>query len=422
MERARLAVSGGKPAVRVEEHVRWPVITDEDRAAVDAVLRRGILSGPFAPEIRALEAEFARYIGAKHALATNSGTAALHLALAAVGVGPGDEVVTTAFSFVATALAVVHQNAVPVFVDIEAATMGMDPVLLEAAITSRTRAIVPVHIHGHACQIEAIRAIGARHHLPVIEDACQAHGVEHQGRKLGSFGAFGAFSLQSSKSLPCGEGGLLVTSDDEAFQRATRMRSFGEDLRPADADRYDPLRALDSDRAYDAVTVGWMYRTNEMSAALARSQLRRLDQSNQQARRNALRLSAQLRELPGITPPGDEASGYHKYRVRVDATRLGLDVPPRRVRDALVKALRAEGVDAVLWQTQPVPGQSLFRERFGHDARRYPQTMRLLDGSLCLFSHTYPIAPQSQALCDQYALAFAKVWNRLDEVLATDTR
>jgi perosamine synthetase len=416
----RLAVTGGKPAVRAAEHVRWPVITDDDRAAVDAVLRRGILSGPFAPETRALEQEFAAYLGTRHALATNSGTAALHMALAALPVGPGDEVVTTAFSFVATAMAVLQQGAVPVFVDIEPATLGLDPALLEAAITPRTRAIIPVHIHGQPCRIEAIQAIAARHRLPVIEDACQAHGVEHQGRKLGSLGVFGAFSLQSSKSLPCGEGGILVTSDDAAHARASRVRSFGEDVRPADADHYDPLRALDADRTYDAVTMGWMYRTNEMSAALARSQLRRLDQHNEQARRNARRLGAALARLPGVEPPADDTSGFHKYRVRIDATRMGLDVPPRRVRDALVRALRSEGVDAVLWQTQPVPGQTLFRERFGHDARRYPETVRLLDGSLCLFSQTYPIAPQPPELCDQYAAAFAKVWNRLDEVLAQE--
>ena len=153
---------GGAPMVDSKLHVRWPVIGEGDRAAVLRVLDRGILSGSFAPEVTALEAEYAAHVGAKHAIATNSGTAALHIALAAAGVGPGDEVITSAYSFVATALAVLHTNAVPVFADIEETSCGVDPELVERAITPRTKAILPVHIHGTPCDIEALSAIARR--------------------------------------------------------------------------------------------------------------------------------------------------------------------------------------------------------------------------------------------------------------------
>jgi len=269
----------------------------------------------------------------------------------------------------------------------------------------------------------------------VIEDACQAHGALYGGRMVGSIGDAGAFSLQSSKGLACGEGGLFVTNDELLVEHANRTRMFGEDVRRSDERSYRIDRALDSDRAYDSVTMGWMYRTNEMSAALARSQLRSLDHWNAQAQHNAERLSTRLAELPGVTPPtvpAGRVSTFHKYRVRLDATPLGISAPPRCVRDAMVRALRAEGVDAVLWQTQPVPGQRLFREKIGfgrgcpwdhaHEVdyrlEQFPETVALLDSSLCLFSHTYPIAPQPAALCDAYAEAFARVWTRLDDVLA----
>jgi len=433
----QLAIFGGKPSVLASQHTRWPVLSTDDKSSVLQVLERGILSGPFAPEVSGLEREFSAYVGAKYCLATNSGTAALHLALAALGVGPGDEVITPSFTFVATALAVLHQNAVPIFIDIESETLGMDPNLLETAITPRTKAIIPVHIHGTPCDFGRIREIADRHQIPIIEDACQAHGAQYNGKKVGTLGQMGAFSLQSSKSLACGEGGLVVTDNKDLIERASRTRMFGEDIRPADSDLFRIERALDSNRSYDSVTMGWMYRTNEMSAALARSQLKRLDYWNANARRNAEYLSHELSLLPGITPPivpSDRSSCYHKYRIRLDATKLGVQASPRKVRDAMLQALVAEGIDAVLWQSKPVPAQTLFKERlgFGHGVpwtlsspvdysiSQFPETTRLLDSSLCLFSHTYPIAAQPLALCEAYVEAFTKLWLKIDEILAAN--
>src|SRR5262245_36944785 len=216
---AKLAIDGGTPAAigpGVADHVRWPVLGAEERAGVLRVLDRGVLSGHFAPEMRGLEREWAAYTGARYAIATNSGTAALHIALVAAGIGPGDHVIVPAFTFVATGLAVLHAGAVPVFVDIEPNTLGLDPVLVERAITPATRAVMPVHMHGTPCQIDALVELCKRRGLVLIEDAAQAHGATHRGRKLGTFGALGCFSVQSSKSMPAGEGGLVVT-DDEAL-------------------------------------------------------------------------------------------------------------------------------------------------------------------------------------------------------------
>jgi dTDP-4-amino-4,6-dideoxygalactose transaminase len=227
---------------------------------------------------------------------------------------------------------------------------------------------------------------------------------------------------------------LFVTDDDELLARANRTRMFGEEMRPADEASYSIERALDGNRAYDSVAPGWMYRTNEMSAALAHSQLERLEASNKQAQRNAAILNERLKGLPGIAPcepPTGRTSCYHKYRVRFDAAAVGVRTSPLVVRAALLRALKAEGVEAVLWQTQPVPGQTVFREgqgfggghpwslgrRVNYDLKQFPETVQLLDSSLLLFSQTYPIAPQPVSLCEAYAAAFAKVWSHLDEAV-----
>ena len=418
-----LAIHGGAPAVPAGGHVCWPVLGEDERRAVLGVLERGVLSGQLAPEVRGLEREFAAYIGSRYCLATNSGTAALHLALIGAGIQPGDEVIVPAFTFVATAMAVLHQGAVPVFVDVEARTFGMDPAKVEAAIGPRTRAIVPVHLHGVPCELEPIQEIAARRGLRLIEDSAQAIGARYRGRTAGTIGLAGCYSLQSSKSMASGEGGILVTDDETVFRKAQAARMFGEDTRPEDEASYDLAHALDGNRAYDSAAVGWNYRTTELSAAVARAQLRRLEHWNAQALASAELLSRALRELPGVTPPEvpqDRVPAFHKYRVQLDATKLGVDAPPATVRDAMLRALRAEGCEVVLWQTRPVPGQTLF-QRMGspaYDLSRYPVTRAILDRSLVLFSQTYPLAPQPRPVVEAYAEAFARVWTRLPEVLA----
>jgi len=419
-----LAVRGGRPAVDGTLAVRWPVIGSQERQAALEVLDSGILSGPGAPQVKALESEFARFVGARFCLATNSGTAALHLAVAAAGIGPGDEVITSAFTYPASALAVLHHNAVPVFADIDSDTFNVDPAAIEERITPRTRALMPVHIQGLPCDMDAINGIARRRGLVVIEDAAQAHGATYRGRPVGSLGQMAGFSLNATKNLACGEGGLFVTDDERYLAAATPLRLHGTVGEEAP---FDPTHPLDDDADSEFATLGWMYLTQELPAAIARTQLRRLADFNGNAAANAARLNARLASLPGVTPPvcpPDRTHVYHKYRVRLDPRAMGLDLSAPRLRDRLLAGLRAEGVEAGLWMTLPVPAMEFLgrREGYGHGcpwschgsdvrygAGDYPRTTALLDGSIVIGSQSYPIYCQPRALMDQYADAFEKV-------------
>lgn len=428
----RLAIHGGTPLVAAGQQQAWPRILPEDKAAVLAVLDRGIVGGAEAPEAVGLQEEFAAYVGARHCLGTNSGTAALHLALLALGIQPGDEVITSAFSFSASALAILHALAIPVFADIRPDTYTLDPAQVESLIGPRTRAIMPVHIHGLPADLDQIFAIAARHGLAVIEDACQAHGATYQGRRVGPLGRCGAFSLNYTKSLPGGEGGLFVTNDDELAQRANMYRIFGERSSNLDDELFRP---------YHSYAIGWNYRSQELPAAFARSQLHRLDEANARAARNAARLTAGLDGLKGVQPPhvpADRTHVFQKYRLRLHPEELGVTADAITVRDRVLLALRAEGVEAVLWHTTPLPAYPVFQQRAGYgggfpwtvppagrpisyDPAAYPQATRLLDCSILLGSERHPLCAQDESLMDDYVAAFHKVYNALEEVLADDS-
>ncbi len=220
-------------------------------------------------EVQEFEREFAAYCGVKHCVAVNSGTSALHLALLGSGVGPGDEVITTPNTFIATAEAISYTGAKPVFVDIDPRTANLDTGKIAAAVTPRTRAILPVHLYGLAAEMDAILEVAARHHLAVIEDACQAHGARYHGKRVGSIGNAGAFSFYPSKNLGAyGEGGALTTNDDALAQQARALRSHGES------------------RRYFHDAIGYNYRMDGFQAAVLRVKLPRLDGWN--ARRRVL--------------------------------------------------------------------------------------------------------------------------------------
>ncbi len=420
----QLAIAGGSPVVAPGRHRPWPEIRPEDREAVLAVLDRGVLCGANAPEITALQREWAAYLGVGHCLALNSGTAALHCALAAAGVQAGDEVLVPAFTFSATAMAVVHQGGVPVFVDVDPWTYNVDPARIEERIGERTRAIVPVHLHGLPADMDEIHAIADRHGLAVVEDAEQSHGALYRGRKTGTLARSAAFSLNATKNLSGGEGGLFVTDDEDAIVAARRLSVFGEDVPPLEPDEL---------RLYWSIGIGWNYRDQELSSAFARSQLRRLDAYNATAQHNAAILTAGLAGLRGVVPPhvpDDRTSVYHKYRVRLDPEALGFDGPPTELRDRVLRALRAEGVEAVLWQVHPMPASPAFRRplRPWHrdwdaeplapwDPGEYPQASRLLDVSLVVGSESRPLFVQEAGLMHAYVEAFEKVLGNLEAVL-----
>ncbi|NQU10176.1 DegT/DnrJ/EryC1/StrS family aminotransferase [bacterium] len=421
---AKLAIHGGKMAIP-KQWVEWPIVTQREKRAVMAVLDRREFWGSHATEVMGLQREWADYVGVKHCLVTNSGTAALHIAVAAAGVGPGDEVITTALTFVASALAILHQNGVPVFVDIDPGTFNIDPKKIEASITERTKAIMPVHLHGMPADMDEINAIAKRHRLVVIEDACQAHGATYQGRTCGTLGDMAAFSLNGSKNLPGCEGGLFVTDRDAFRKEADKVRLLGEIIEEG------------VERDYDAYAVGWMYRYTEMNAAFARTRLKRLAAENKQRVRNANYLTKHLGKMKGLIPPvipADRTSVYHLYRLRFDPRALGIDLGPDEFRAKVQKALRAEGVQANRWQNRPVPAQRLFQDRHGYgqgcpwscplgkasavsyDPSQYPETQKLVEDSIVFHSAIYP--PNDLKLMARYVETFQKLWDNLDEVLA----
>jgi dTDP-4-amino-4,6-dideoxygalactose transaminase len=420
----QLAVLGGQTAVSSGSHRFWPDVRQDDRDAVLAVLDRGILCGANAPEITALQREWAEYLGVEHCLALNSGTAALHCCLGAAGVRTGDEVIVPAYTFSATAMAVAQQGGVPVFVDVHPRTYNIDPAKIEERITERTRAIVPVHLHGLPADMDEIDAIANRHGLVVVEDAAQSHGALYQGHKTGTLASCAGFSLNATKNMSGGEGGLFVTSDDEFMVTARRLSVFGEDVPPTEPGEF---------RSYWSVGVGWNYRSQELASAFARSQLHRLDEYNAIVQTNGAILTEGLAKLPGVQPPyvpEDRTSVYHKFRVRLEPATLGFDGYATELRDRVVNALRAEGVEAGLWQTHPLPASPAFRRPLRpwhpdwddepldpYDPADFPETSKLLDESLILGSEPCPLFVQEPELMHSYVDAFAKVLGNLDALL-----
>src|SRR5947207_8085430 len=417
----QLAIHGGPPMVPQGLKRRWPDIRPEDKAAVMAVLDRGELTGVGGIEATSFEREWADRLGVRHAVLFNTGTAAIHAALYAVGVEAGDEVITTAFTFSGTFQAALHQGAIPIFVDIDPATFNMDPALIEARITPRTKAILPVHIHGMPCDMDAIMDIAHRHTLAVVEDAAQAHLATYRDRYAGTIGNAGAFSVQATKNLSGIEGGFVVSNDSAVANAARRIRTYGEDI--ADGSDLGGWYF----RPYTVFSVGWNYRSNELSAAFARSQLRRLDEYTAIAQRNGRFLNQALASIPGLRPPvetPDRCSVFHKYRVRFDVKRLAAELPAIDFRGRLLAALRAEGVDAVLWHTEPVTSFPILQthEGFGGgypwslapdsarvDPAEYPHAIDLLASSIVVCDEVHPIMIQPLELMEAYAAAFAKV-------------
>lgn len=422
---SKLAAFGGTAAVpRDRRHVQWPLIDDEDRKAVlDALDGPRLVSDTDGVNaVSQLEEYWARRFGHENCVAVSNGTAALALALAALGVGPADEVIVPAFSFIATGLAPVHQMAVPVFADIDPVTFNIDPDDVERRITPRTKAIIPVHLHGAPADMDRLTAIARKHGLAIIEDAAQAPGATHRGRPVGAIGDAGAFSLQVSKNIPtCGEGGLLVTQDAELAAKMRRGRQFGEDI---EAGR---------DRDYISYGLGWNYKMNALQAAFTISQLDRFDAYERARQENVTGFLARLAELPGLTVPTalpDTTHAWHILRFRFDPAAFGLDgVRPEALRSALRRLLRAEGVPVSQYQLMPLPDQKVFTDRVGFGSgypwsvtgasgtnagEGYPVTREVIADSLTIQKrHLHPGAGELLGL---YADAFEKVWANRDMV------
>ncbi len=323
----KLAIAGG-----AQTHSggwpKWPVFDLMEEAAVLRVLRSGQWWSVGGTEVVTFEREFADFQHASHAVCVTNGTAALEVSLRALGIGCGDEVIVPPYTFVATASSVLQVSATPVFADICPHNLNLDPDAVEAAITPGTAAIIPVHIAGCPADMDRLRAIAQRHHLALIEDAAQAHGAEWKGRKVGAIGEMGTFSFQASKNLNAGEGGAILTDQEELAERCWSVHNVGR---------------VRSGKWYEHQVLGGNFRMTEFQAAILRSQIKRLPEQMQQRTRGAAVLNQSLSEIPGIQPlipePAVTAHAYHLYLFRYISEAFG-----GHSRDEFVDALSMEGV------------------------------------------------------------------------------
>ncbi|MDD5082636.1 MAG: DegT/DnrJ/EryC1/StrS family aminotransferase [Dehalococcoidales bacterium] len=314
-----------------------PVIDEATINAVANVLRSGMLTQ--GAKVEEFETAFAAYIGTRYAIATTNGTSALHIALLAAGIGPGDEVITTPFSFAASANCILFCGARPVFADIDEPTLNISPNLIRNRITPKTKAILPVHLYGQPCDMKEIIKICGDSNLILIEDACQAHGAEYGGKKAGSFG-IGCFSFYPTKNMTTGEGGMVTTDNEAVAQKARTLRNHGQSEK------------------YIHQSLGYNYRLTDIAAAIGIQQLGKLDESNSRRISNAAFLTESISHIPGILPPTIAAGRkhvFHQYTVRV-TNSFGLS------RDEVQHKLGAKGVGTAIHYPRPIHQQPFYRQ------------------------------------------------------------
>jgi len=326
---SKLALKGGTKISAELENIRWPELHAEDEASVLDALRKNYLGGIGDENLpnNIFEREFARYHGAKYGIAVANGTVALELSLRAGGVQPGDEVIVPAITFIASATPIISVGAVPIFVDVDPDTAQISVLAVEAAITHKTRAIIGVHYGGYAFDLDAILDLARRHNLLVIEDSAHAHGTDWRGKKVGSWGSFGCFSFQQSKALAAGEGGIVLTNDDELFEYATLLRNIG--------------RKTDQREYYHYVSAS-NWRMGGLQGALLLSQFSRFPRQAKERDKNGRYVASEINKIPGLRTlkPDDRITqrGYYFMVLEFDAEQFGTD------RDKFVAALQAEGV------------------------------------------------------------------------------
>ncbi|MGC8994756.1 MAG: DegT/DnrJ/EryC1/StrS family aminotransferase [Pyrobaculum sp.] len=343
-----LAIEGGRP-VRETPIVARPVVySDEVLQAIAEVLKSGILTAQHGKWVKAFESELASYLGVRHVLAVSNGTAALHTALKAVGVGPGDEVITTPFTFAASATAVLHANAVPIFADIDRETLNLDPASVEERITDKTKAVVVVHLAGMPAEMDQFMKLAERHGVKIVEDVAQALGAEYRGRRAGSIGHISTFSLYATKHITSGEGGAVATDTAAYAERVRLIRAHGEVGK------------------YSYEMLGYNYRMTEIQGVLAYHQLKQLPEMQRRREAYVKTLLEELAPLEGdlLTIPKPRPymkHSWHLVQILVAVEKL------RRPRDYVVEALRAEGVgNAFVAYPTPLYKTPLFQRQEGH--------------------------------------------------------
>jgi perosamine synthetase len=359
----KLAINGGEP-VRVDPFPRWPNYDDREIEAVTKVLKSGKLARQSGTWVSQFEANFAEKFGAKYALAVSSGTAAIHVALAALGIGPGDEVINTPHCFIGTATPVVHAAAVPVFADIDPRTFNIDPDTISPKITPYTKAIIPVHLNGCPADMDAIQKIARENDLYILEDAAQAHGALYKDHMVGTIGEIGCFSFWEDKIITTGgEGGMIITNDPDLARRAKKFHHHGEDRQ--DGTYYQ------GERLYFHDSLGYNYRMTEIQGAIGTVQLKKLDDYLAMRRKNSHYLAQILAPITGIIPPyepPDCKHAFYKFIIRIDREILDTDAK------TFVEALSAEGIPCSRRYPTPLHQQPIFVEKRGFGTTSAPFT------------------------------------------------
>ncbi|NLE56946.1 MAG: DegT/DnrJ/EryC1/StrS family aminotransferase [Planctomycetes bacterium] len=415
-----LAIHGGPKIIPDGIIKSWPPITQADRDAVRSVFDTDQLHTRSAPKAAELERRWAEYCGVEHCIVTNGGTQALHMALLGVGVEPGDEVILPAFSYWSSAAAIIHASAVPIFVDIDPRTFTIAPELIEPAITERTAAIMPVHIHGMPADLDPIIDIAARHGIPVVDDAAQAQGARYRGKVVGGLTDVTEFSLNRLKNLTGGEGGLVTTNSDAIYECAAATGGMGG------------VTVENGGKERTFFGHGYNYRPQEFPAALALSQLGRLDEYNARRREMADYLTERLEDIPGVAGPytPDYADPVHfMYVIEFRPEELHIDISVEDLKTAAWRALEAEGVPILQWQRQIMPAMDFFQReegyastppwRFGastvtYDPSDYPVSEHFVN------SHAYlrgVFPPNGMDLMELYVAAIMKVFAEPSKLL-----
>lgn len=328
-------------------NISQPSINDEETKAVKKVLESGMLAQ--GPVVKKLEEEFAKYIGVKYAVAVSSGTAAIHAGLSALGVGPGDEVITTPFTFVATANPILMLGAKVVFADINEEDFNINPSEVKKKITKRTKAVIPVDLFGQVYDFKRIKKLADKNSLKILEDACQAIGASRDGKKAGRFADVAAFSLYATKNIMCGEGGMIVTNDEAIYKTSKKLRHHGR-------------------CAVNGYTnIGYNYRMTDLAAAIAREQLKKIDGFSKKREENAKKLTKGLSNIGGLILPKtkkDSVHAFNHYTVRItDDFKIK--------RDELLAFLRKKGINCGVYYDKPLHLQPLFK-KMGYKEGDFP--------------------------------------------------
>lgn len=388
---AQLALLGGKP-IRTKSYPIHTTTGAEEIQAAIKVFERAVFSefegtnNQFflgGEQVKSLEDEWAEKFGVRYAVSFNSATSALYAAIGACEIGPGDEVIVTPFTMSATATAILVYNAIPVFSDVELDHFNLDPSLLAAKITTRTKAIFVTHIFGHPADMASIQSVASKHGLQVIEDAAQSPGASYRGKLSGTIGDIGVYSLNCNKVIQCGEGGIAVTNNDDLAQRLRLIRNHAEAV-------------ISSGMKVKSLVnmIGWNYRMNEIEAAISKEQLKKLQSLTQRRIELVDYLNEGLKGIDGLHLPlarEDSTHVYYRYALKIDIDKLHLKAP------IFVKALIAEGMDFYVSYMKPLYLQPLYQEQIGYGNKGCPFKCPLYTGTI---NYQRGICPNAEHLED----------------------